>query len=60
MNVTITKEDAFDLKMLREKLAGEILAERKRQLPDRQRTTEVERDAQHGLDVVNKILAQVP
>lgn len=66
INVTITKEDAFELKMLRDQLQNAVTQEQsdaKRRASrgsGHYRTSDEEREAQKGLDVVSKILAQVP
>jgi hypothetical protein len=63
--ITLTKDQAFELKMLAEKLQNEVNAEQKIAKSRAAasggrlyRTSDTERDAQKGLDVVNSIIKQ--
>jgi len=66
--ITLTKEDLFEIKVLRDSLQNKVnseVAETKSKAARAglgstlYRTTDAEREAQHGVDVLNKILSQV-
>lgn len=65
--ITLTKEDLFEIKVLRDSLQNKVNSEvmesktkgvRTGSQSAHYRTTEAERNAQHGVDVLNKILNQ--